>query len=260
MSNSDLIQYERKGAVAWVTINRPEVRNAINTQVMNGLYAAIERAEADADVRAIVLTGAGDRAFCAGGDLQPSTQQFVRDFSRMDLPLARLITKATQCTLPIIARVNGHVMAGGVGLLGMVDMAVAVDSARVGLPEVKIGMFPLQVDALLQRLIPRRKMVEMSLTGEPITAQEALSIGLFNHIVPAAELDAKVDWLLSRLLDKSPTAVRLGKQSMEAIADMTLHQSLTFMAQQLGTMALTQDSKEGLAAFAEKRQPVWTNR
>lgn len=260
MPNFDLIQYERKKAVAWLTINRPEVRNAINNHVINELHAAIEHAEADADVRAIVLTGAGDRAFCAGGDLQPSTQQFTRDFSRMDLPLVRLVTKATQSTLPIIARVNGHVMAGGVALLGMADMAVAADSVRVGLPEVKIGMFPLQVDALLQRLIPRRKMVEMSLTGEPISAHEALAIGLFNHIVPQAELDAKLDWLLSRLLDKSPTAVRLGKQSMEVIADMTLQQALTFMAQQLGAMALTQDSKEGLAAFAEKRQPIWTNR
>jgi len=260
MPDFDLIQYQRKGAAAWLTINRPEVRNAINGHVMRELYAAIELAENDPEVRAIVLTGAGDRAFCAGGDLQPSVDHFARDFSRIDLPLVRLITKATQSTLPIIARVNGHVMAGGMALLGMADMAVAADSVRIGLPEVKIGMFPLQVDALLQRLIPRRKMVEMSLTGEPITAQEALAIGLLNHIVPAAELDAKVDWLLSRLLDKSPTAIRLGKQSMEAVADMTLQQALTFMAQQLGTMALTQDSKEGRAAFAEKRQPVWTNR
>ncbi|MBH1966386.1 MAG: enoyl-CoA hydratase/isomerase family protein [Comamonadaceae bacterium] len=260
MPHFDFIQYERKGPVAWLTIHRPEVRNAINSQVMCELLTGIELAEDDEEVRAIVLTGAGDRAFCAGGDLQPSTQQFVRDFSRMDLPLVRLINKATQSSLPIVARVNGHVMAGGMALLSMADMAVAVDSARFGLPEVKIGMFPLQVDALLQRLIPRRKMVEMSLTGEPITADEALAIGLVNHIVPAAELDAKLDWLLSRLLDKSPTAVRLGKQSMEAVADMTLQQGLTFMAQQLGTMALTQDSKEGLAAFAEKRQPHWTNR
>ena len=145
-------------------------------------------------------------------------------------------------------------------LLAMADMAVAVNTARFGLPEVKIGMFPLQVDALLQRLIPRRKMVEMSLTGEPITADEALSIGLVNHLAAPGELDAKLDWLLSRLLDKSPTAVRLGKQSMECVADMNLSQSLTFMAQQLGIMALTEDSKEGLAAFSEKRAPIWTNR
>lgn len=255
-----ILLYERKGAVAWLTINRPQVRNALNTALMLELHDAITRAESDAEVRAIVLTGAGDRAFCAGGDLQPSTQQFARDFSRMDLPLVRLVLKATQSDLPIIARVNGHVMAGGTALLAMADMAVAVESALFGLPEVKIGMFSLQVDALLQRLIPRRKMVEMSLTGEPISAQEALAIGLVNHIASREALDAKLDWLLARLLDKSPTAQRLGKRSMEAIADMSLEQALTFMAQQLGMMALTQDSREGLAAFAEKRAPHWTNR
>jgi len=260
VSEPTLVLYERKGPVAWLTINRHEVRNAINNQVMAEMHDLIERAESDREVRAIVITGAGDRAFCAGGDLQPSVGNFVRDFSRMDLPLVKLVLKATQSPLPMIARVNGHVMAGGTALLAMVDIAIAVDTARFGLPEVKIGMFPLQVDALLQRLIPRRKMVEMSLTGEPITAQEALSIGLVNHICPPAELDAKVDWMLGRLLDKSPTAQRLGKQSMEAIAAMNLQESMTFMAQQLGMMALTEDSKEGLSAFAEKRQPTWTNR
>ena len=260
MSAPELVLYERKGPVAWITINRPEVRNALSPAVMVELADKLGRAEAEPDVRAVVLTGAGDRAFCAGGDLQPTTATFVRDFSHMDMPLVRLILKATQSPLPIIARINGHVMAGGTALLCMADMAVAVDTARFGLPEVKIGMFPLQVDALLQRLIPRRKMVEMSLTGEPITAQEALAIGLVNHIAPPAELDAKLDWLLGRLLDKSPTAQRLGKQSMEAVADMNLQQSLTFMAQQLGVMALTEDSKEGLAAFAQKRNPTWTNR
>lgn len=260
MSEPSLVLYERKGHVVWLTINRPEVRNAMNTQVMIEMHDLIERAEAEPEARVIVITGAGDRAFCAGGDLQPTVGTFQRDFSRMDLPLAKLVLKATQSPLPMVARINGHVMAGGTALLCMVDIAIAVDTARFGLPEVKIGMFPLQVDAILQRLIPRRKMVEMSLTGEPITAQEALSIGLVNHICPPAELDAKVDWMLGRLLDKSPTAQRLGKQSLEAVADMNLQQGLTFMAQQLGIMALTEDSKEGLAAFAQKRNPTWTNR
>lgn len=260
MFRSDLLLYERKGPAVWLTINRPEVRNAISNQLLGDIHEAIVQAEAEPDARVIVLTGAGDRAFCAGGDLQPKTAQFVRDFSRMQLPLVRLAQKATQSELPIVARVNGHVMAGGMGLLAIADMAVAVDTARFGLPEVKIGMFPMQVDALLMRLIPRRKMVEMSITGEPITAQEALAIGLVNHLASPGELDAKLDWLLSRLVDKAPTAIRLGKQSLEAISDMTLQQGLTFMAQQLGMMALTEDSKEGLAAFAEKRDPVWTNR
>jgi len=260
VSRSELLLYERKGPAVWLTINRPEVRNAINNQLLGDIHEAIVQAEAEPDTRVIVLTGSGDRAFCAGGDLQPKTAQFKRDFSRMQLPMVRLAQKAMQSELPIVARINGHVMAGGMGLLAIVDMAVAVDTAKFGLPEVKIGMFPLQVDALLLRLIPRRKLVEMSMTGEPITAQEALAIGLVNHLASPGELDAKLDWLLARLVDKAPTAIRLGKQSVEAISDMTLQQGLTFMAQQLGMMALTEDSKEGLAAFAEKREPAWTNR
>jgi methylglutaconyl-CoA hydratase len=260
VSRSELLLYERKGPATWLTINRPDVRNAINNQLLGDIHDAIAQAEAEPGTRVIVLTASGDRAFCAGGDLQPETAQFVRDFSRMQLPMVRLAHRAMQSELPIVARVNGHVMAGGMGLLAIADMAVAVDTAKFGLPEVKIGMFPLQVDALLMRLIPRRKLVEMSMTGEPITAQEALAIGLVNHLAAPGELDAKLGWLLSRLVDKAPTAIRLGKQSLEAISDMTLQQGLTFMAQQLGVMALTEDSKEGLAAFAQKRAPAWTNR
>ena len=162
-------------------------------------------------------------------------------------------------TLPLIARVNGHAMAGGMGLIGMCDMAIGVDTARFGMPEVKIGIFPMQIMAVLQRLIPSRKLYEMALTGEPIPAAEALKLGLLNYVVPAAELDAKVDWLLSRLLNK-PTAIRRGKYAMRITEQLNFDQAAVFMEAQIGTLALTEDAAEGRAAFIEKRAPVWPGR
>lgn len=246
--------------MAWVTINRADARNALSIEVMQALFEALQRADQDAEARVVVLTGAGDRAFCAGGDLKAGQNTFVFDYARPSSDMAKLLQAATRLPKPLVARVNGHVMAGGMGLLAMCDLAIAVDNAQFGLPEVKIGLFPMQVDAVLQRLIPRRKLVEMSLTGEPLTAQEALAIGLVNHICPRDQLDAKMDWFLGRLLDKAPTALRLGKHAMETISDMTLPQAVEYMADQLGKIAMTEDGREGLRAFNEKRAPVWTGR
>lgn len=255
-----VVTYESRGPVAWITINRAEARNALSPDVVLGLSDAMRRAGEDTQARVVVLTGAGDRAFCAGGDLKAGQNTFEFDYARPSSDIARMFRAATQLPKPLVARVNGHVMAGGMGLLAMCDLAVAVDSAQFGLPEVKIGLFPMQVDALLQRLIPRRKLLEMNLTGEPLTAQEALTIGLVNHICPRDQLDAKMDWFLARLLDKAPTAQRLGKHALETIADMSMPQALDYMADQLGKIVLTEDGREGLRAFNEKRAPVWTGR
>jgi len=258
--NTDFVLYENRGKVAWITINRADARNALNHDVIAGLHAALLRGEKDPAVQVLVITGAGDRAFCAGGDMKAGQSTFEFDYSESSTDFAALFLATTACPKPVVARVNGHVMAGGMGILGMCDLAIAADHALFALPEVKIGLFPMQVDALLQRLIPRRKMVEMSLTGEPMSAQEALSIGLVNHICTKDELDAKMDWFLGRLLDKAPTAQRRGKHAMEAISDMSLPQAVQYMAVQLSTLALTEDGKEGLRAFNEKRPPVWTGR
>jgi methylglutaconyl-CoA hydratase len=251
---------ERRGAVQWITINRPERRNAMNDAVCDAIAAAMVAATADPEVRAVVLTGAGDRAFCAGADLSAGSGSFKYDYSVVGLSFVKLMKQARDLTLPLIARVNGHAMAGGMGMLGMGDMAIGVDTARFGMPEVKVGVFPMQIMAVLQRLIPSRKLYEMALTGEPITAQEALDIGLLNYVVPAAELDTKVDWLLSRLLDKSPTAIRRGKYAMRHTESMSFDQSAVFMEAQIGTLALTEDAAEGRQAFIEKRSPNWPGR
>ncbi|MEZ5646320.1 MAG: enoyl-CoA hydratase/isomerase family protein [Burkholderiaceae bacterium] len=259
MSDTDEVLLERRGQAFWITINRPEKRNALHAGVIESMREGLRRAHADPEVRAIVLTAVGDKAFCAGGDLQPG-KGFAFDYSRPNIDYADLLRDAQNATLPIIARVNGTCMAGGMGLLCMVDMAVAADHALFGLPEVKVGVFPMQVLSLLKDLMPRRLVREWALTGEPVSAQDALAAGLLNHVVPAAELDAKTDWLIARLVDKSPTAIRRGKYAMRAIDAMSFDEAIAYTESQIALLAMTEDAKEGLAAFNERRKPVWTGR
>ena len=256
----NVVLSEKRGAVHWITFNREERRNAMNDAVVFGIMDGLTAASADPEARAVVLTGAGDRAFCAGADLSAGSGSFKYDYSQVGIPFVRLMKQSRDLTLPLIARVNGHAMAGGMGMLGMCDMAIAADNARFGMPEVKIGVFPMQIMAVLQRLIPNRKLYEMALTGEPITAAEALEIGLVNYVVPLAELDARVDWLLNRLLDKSPTAIRRGKYAMRQTESMNFDNAAVFMEAQIGTLALTEDAAEGRQAFIEKRAPNWPGR
>jgi enoyl-CoA hydratase/carnithine racemase len=258
--DSSMVLVEDRENVRYITINRENVRNALNDEVLTALADAVNGARSEDSLRAIVLTGAGTQAFCAGGDLKPESATFDYDFSEPTTTYANLLRAANACDLPLIARVNGHCMAGGVGLLAMCDLAIASENARFGLPEVKIGMFPMQVAALLQHMISPRKFSELCITGEPVSAVEALEIGLVNYVAPAAELDTRIDWLLSRIVDKSPTAIRRGKYALRATRDMTVDQAITFMENQIGTMALTKDSKEGIGAFNERRKPNWTGR
>ena len=257
-SNEVLI--EKRGAALWFTINRAERRNAINEAVVAQISAGLAQAQADADVRVIVLTGVGDKAFCAGADLAKGSGSFQYDPSQPHLGYANLLRLAMRATVPMVARVNGHCLAGGMGLFAMCDMAVAADHATFGLPEVKIGVFPAQVLSVLQHLIGPRHLAEMCITGEPVDAARAERIGLVNYVVPAAELDAKTNWLVERIVNKSPTANRRGKAMMRAAADMTFEQAISYLETQIMTLALTEDAKEGRASFIEKRAPNWTGK
>jgi enoyl-CoA hydratase/carnithine racemase len=226
--NDNSVIIEKRGQALWITINRPEKRNALNGAVIAGIAKGWRDAHADDEVRVIVLTGAGDKAFCAGADLVNSGAAFAFDFSRPNVDYADLLRLSQNATKPSIARVGGVCMAGGMGLLCMTDMAVASDNAIFGLPEVKVGVFPMQVMSLLQGMAPPRLVNEWALTGEPFDAKAAQAAGLLNHVVPAAELDAKVDWLVGRLVDKSPTAIRRGKYAMRAIASMSFDESIAY--------------------------------
>ena len=256
----DPVLVERKGAVQWITINREARRNALNEQVVRTIDAAIKAAVDGGEVRAIVITGAGDKAFCAGADLAKGTQgfAFAVDFARPKHYIVDLFKRLQECTLPVIARVNGHVMAGGFGLLCACDMAVAADDIRIGTTESKIGVTPMMILPYMLRVLPPRKLQEMCITGEQFSAQDALDWGVVNYVVPRAELDAKLDWLLSRVTDKSPTAIRLGKQAFAAMRDMGLREALEYAQAMVPVMSSTEDAKEGMAAFQEKRAPNFT--
>jgi enoyl-CoA hydratase/carnithine racemase len=182
------------------------------------------------------------------------------DFSKTNVDYADLLRLSQSATKPAIARVGGVCMAGGMGLLCMTDMAVAADHVIFGLPEVKVGVFPMQVMSLLQGMVPPRLVNEWALTGEPFDAKTATAAGLLNYVVPAAELDAKVAWLIGRIVDKSPTAIRRGKYAMRAIASMSFDESIAYTESQIALLAMTEDAKEGLKAFGEKRKPAWTGK
>src|SRR6201994_608641 len=196
MTDNTSVVLEKRGNAFWITINRPEKRNAINGDVVAGIAKGYRTARDDADIRVIVLTGAGDKAFCAGADLVNTGAAFAFDFAKPNVDYADLLRLAQNATKPSIARVNGVCMAGGMGLLCMTDMAVAADTAVFGLPEVKVGVFPMQVMSLLQSIAPRRVVNEWAITGEPFDADTAQAAGLLNHVVPAGELEAKVEWLI----------------------------------------------------------------
>jgi len=257
---SEVVLIERRGSVQWITLNRPDRRNALNDEVVDRIADGVREASADPGCRAIVLTGAGDKAFCAGGDLKPDSAAFEQDWSKPSTHAGEMLRIVRASTLPMVARINGYCLAGGMFLLGMCDLAVALDTARFGLPEVKVGVFPMQVLAVLHDVVPARKLAEWCLTGEPFDAGEAREAGLLNYVVPPDQLDTKVQWLLGRLLDKSPTGQRRGKFAMRAVADMTAEQSIAYLETQIATLALTEDAREGRAAFAEKRAPVWPGR
>lgn len=259
MSTSDLEMKVADGRIT-IQINREERRNSLNDEVITQISEALAKAAADPAIRCVVITGAGQRAFCAGGDLKPDSGTFKYDFSRIGTPFAKLLAQARDYPLPLIARVNGHCMAGGMGLLGMCDLAVAADHAKFGTPEVKIGVFPMQIMAVLRDLIPARKLREMVLTGEPLSAAEALYYGLVNYVVPSDRLDEQVDMLVDRLARASPTAIRRGKFAMRQTESSSFDETLSFMEAQISILALTDDAGEGRRAFNEKRAPLWTGR
>lgn len=256
-SAPDELLAEQRGPVLWLTINREARRNAVSHGVLAALARAIDDAQAQRAVRAIVVTGAGDKAFCAGADLQ-ADQAFTTDYSEPQGHVARVLRAARASTVPLIARVNGACMAGGMGLLAMCDLAVAARHAVFGLPEVKVGVFPAQVLSVLQHLVPRRRLAELCLTGEPLTSADALEYGLVNYVDD--DLDGKLQWLLERLLDKSPAAIRRGLYTMKKIEAMSFEESMSFTESQIALFTLTEDAKEGQAAFKAKRKPVWPGR
>lgn len=259
-TSEDILLIGQRDGVRHLTINRPERRNALNEELVLSLMQAFAEASRDPDIRVLVLGAAGDKAFCAGADLDPKAETFGFDYSEPTTHYANLLRTARNTTVPVIGRINGFCLAGGMGLLAVCDMAVASTTAKFGLPEVKVGLFPMQVAALMQTMLPPRKFAEMCYTGELLGADEALDCGLVNYVVEPDRLDEKVAWLAERVTRNSPTGIRRGKYALNTTAGMTFEQAIAFMEAQLGLMPLTEDAREGMAAFAEKRPPSWTGK
>lgn len=254
------VTFDVSGGVVTVTIDRPDRRNAINPEVVRGLTAALARAEADDSVRAAVLTGSGDRAFCAGGDVAGMTADSKVGQHHERAEVGDLFRKMRASRLPIVARVNGHALAGGFGLMLACDLVVAVEDAELGMPEIDIGLWPFMVTAIVQRDVPRKVALDLMLTGRRIPASEGARWGFVNRVVPRPDLDAAVAELTGLLASKSPLVAALGKSSFYRAEDTTFDRGLDYLAGMLTLCLESEDAIEGVTAFLQKRSPDWKGR
>lgn len=258
-SPSPDIAVEVADGVARLTIDRPAQRNALSWDAISALRALVAAARLDPDVRVVVLTGAGDRAFCSGADLggmatgdeDPATTHAARG------ELAGLFTDLWDLGKPTIARVRGYALAGGFGLALACDLVVAADDAVFGTPEVDVGLWPHMITVPLVRSMPPKRALELMMTGRRVDAEEADRLGFVTRVVPVADIDGAVDELAATLAAKSPTALRLGRDAFYATWDMAAADALAALHPLLTVTASTADAAEGLAAFGEKRPPEW---
>ncbi len=254
----EVVKTQYLGDALWITINREERRNALNADVIEAIHQAVSpHVASSGNIRAIVLTGAGRRAFCAGADLATGPGVFADSFSEPSTDFGRLARTFRQLGIPTIARVNGDCVAGGMGLMSLCDLAIVADHARFGLPEGKVGVFPMQVLVYLRRMLLPRHVNELCLTGDLISASRALDIGIANSVVPFEQLDDSVNALLRRLTGMSPMAIKRGKYAIAAMDSMDHAAALAFAESQIAIASRTEDAKEGMAAFNEKRRPSW---
>ena len=269
MGYTDLV-YERRGPAARITLNRPDRRNPLGPSTIGELLHALQAAKDDAAVRVVVITGAG-KVFSAGGDLssmasmasmgkggtplESSAEAFRLPGTYVDLNLA-----LTKLGKPSIAMVNGHALAGGLGLVVACDLAIAADDAQLGTPEINVGLWPMMITATIFRNVNRKRGLELLLTGDRISAAEAEKIGLITRAVPKDKLEAEVDALVEKLAGKSPLVVKMGLAAFHQVQDMELEPSLRYLEGQLGAVLGTDDAREGLTAFLEKRAPEWKGR
>ncbi len=256
-----VVRVDRRGPASWLTIDREDRRNALSPEVIEGLLHGLDAAAEDPGVRVVVITGAGDRAFCAGGDLGgvAAAEGRVAEHDRRSR-LADVLTGIVDHPKPVIARVNGLALAGGFGLALACDLVVAAESAAFGTPEVNIGLWPFMVTAVIQRNVPRKVALELMLTGRRMPAGEAARWGLVNRVTPAPELDAAVDELAAELASKSSLVLRLGKASFRRAQDMAFDDALAYLNAMLTVELESEDVVEGVSAFVEKREPDWKGR
>ena len=259
----ETVRYDRdhETGVATIALDHPETRNALSDEVLDDLLAAFTAARDDEAVRCVVLTSTHEKVFSSGGNLAGFAEGVPlvhKHFGTDRFP--RLFQLIGELGKPSICAANGHVLAGGLGLALACDLIIAREGATFGTPEINLGVFPFMIMALIYRNVPRKKTNEMLLLGERIDAAEAERIGIVNKVVPDAELDGAVAEWAGALAKKSPVIMRLGKDAMFRQMDMPLAEALDFLHHNLTLAFSTEDIQEGVRAFFEKRDPVWTGR
>jgi enoyl-CoA hydratase/carnithine racemase len=254
---------ERRGPALVVRINRPEARNAFNAAVMAGIGNALLRADADPEIRAVIVTGTGDRAFCAGMDLKAFAAGGTpaRDADQAAMAVFSAFTSGGGgCAKPVICAAQATALAGGFELALACDLVVVAEDAKLGLPEAKRGLFAAGGGMYLARRIPLAKALELTMTGDPITPAEALSLGLINAVVPAASVLDKALELAARIAENGPLAVAASKRLVRMAAFEPLADVRPVHAELVGSVFSSDDAKEGATAFVERRSPSWKGR
>jgi enoyl-CoA hydratase/carnithine racemase len=252
------LREELRGRALWLVLDRPAQRNALSLTLIAAMRDALRRADDDAGVRALCITGAGEKAFCSGmdiGSMAAAIAEGAQAANDARRSYADLLLDLSRLGKPVVAAVNGAVMGGGMGLLAACDLAVAADDASFGTPEIKMGIFPFMALAPLARCIGRRAALELCLTGRKLDAAEARAIGLINRAMPRAELGAVVDELLDGLCEKSSVALRMGRRAFYETQDLAYEEQLETLCARLSLTAITEDAVEGALAFLEKRKP-----
>jgi len=255
------VQYEKKGSIAYVTVNRPKVLNALNTPTWTDLKTAFEDAKADASVHGLILTGAGDKAFIAGADISELAHvdaYEAEESSRFGQSVLNLIENLGK---PVIAAINGFALGGGCETAMACTIRIAVEHAKFGQPEVKLGLLPGGGGTQrLPRLVGKGRALQLILTGETISAQEAHRIGLVNEVVPAADLIARAETILKQISANAPIAVKFSLEAANKGMDTSQAEGFALEASYFGICAATEDKKEGTSAFLEKRAPKFRGR
>lgn len=262
----ETILYSVDERIARITLNRPDARNALSDQMIGELLDAFGRAGTDPGVRVIVLTGAGDRAFCAGADLgglgraQADGRSIADAGAVRDSAPYRLFTAFPGLGKPIIARLAGHAVAGGLGLAAACDLVIAADDVKLATPEVNVGLWPMMIMAIINRNVAPKHAFKLYYTGARVTAAEGRDIGLVTEVVPRAELDARVDELARVIASKSPVGLRRGRDAFFAIEGRPLEDQVAHLLSELVELTGTEDAKEGITAFLENRPPDFQGR
>ena len=253
-----MLRYEKNGPRATITIDDPERRNPLSGTAMTQMRDALMDATTDPEIRVIVFTGAGDKAFSAGGDLSGGFFDDPVGLHKKRGLISEVFLLMRRGGKPTIARVNGHALAGGFGLAAACDIVVSIADAKMGTTEIKVGLWPMQISAILQRLMPARQALELFMTGRIFTAAEGVDLGVVTKIVGTIEeLDAAVNEYVESLVEAPPVAMALGRDAFYAIQDMGIDDALDYLQGALTAITMTEEAKEGVAAFIEKRPPNW---